>query len=287
MPIKIYTELEPAPEQEFICLMGGGGSGKSRLACSIVRANPQKYGPKALLVAFDPGSEGMPSVIPEDKQNIIVAKLVAPAYGERAEMVKVWDPYQDMVDLITGDLPNMPEVGTIILDTMTYWAGDLLQAIANSGRFSDKHVIIESKGAGKLAMPMQGDYGAAQFSIMRVLKFLENSGKHVVGIFHEGIYEPDGAPGEAIFGGPATVGKAGIRPIAQMFHSVIRLEAKTEGGMAGKGGELKYKAYTAPKGIWNAKLRSSGGNPMPVVELKVDPVHFWHQYDAVIKESKK
>lgn len=281
MPIKVYDSLEPAPQQEFICLMGAGGTGKSRLAYSIVRANPKKYGPKALVLAFDPGSEGLPSAIPEDKDNLIVAKLVTDNKGQL-------DPYQEMVDFITGELPNMPDVGTVILDTLTYWSGDLLQAIANSGRFSDKHVIIESKGAGKLAMPMQGDYGAAHFSIARILKFLENSGKHIVGIFHEAIFDPEGAAGEAYFGGPATVGKAGIRTVAQMFHSVIRLEAKTEGGMAGKGGELKYRAYTAPKGIWCApKLRSSGGNPMPVVELKVDPVHFWHQYDSVIKEAKQ
>jgi energy-coupling factor transporter ATP-binding protein EcfA2 len=283
VPINIINPQE-VQQGEQVAIFGDAGSGKTRLACSICRSNPAKYGKQAIYFALDPGTASLPSVLTEDRKHLVpVAFKPAPAPpGSVAESwFKPLDPYDEMVVAARRDWrKDFPDVGTVIIDTMTTWAGDVLLAVANSGKFSDKHIVLEGSGPGKLVVPMMGDYRAAQFMVMNAIRFWQQQPLHVIMLFHSTIYEPEEGVADAIYGGPATIGKASVRDIAAKFQTVIRTEGKTKTPVGETKPRMVFTAYTQPRGVWSApKLRNSGSNPIPEVVLKEDPVEFWHRFD--------
>ena len=277
MPINIINP-EEVQGGEQVAIFGDAGSGKTRLACCACRANPAKYGKRALYFALDPGTASLPSVMAADRPNLIPISFV-PQAG------KSLDPYDEMVQASKRDWrAEYPEVGSAILDTTTTLAGDILIAITNSGKFSDKHITIEASGPGKLMIPMRGDYRAAQFCVANLIRFWQQQPLHVFMLFHSTIYEPEEGAADAIYGGPATVGKASVRDIAAKFQTVIRTEGKTKTPTGETKPRMVFTAYTQPRGVWQApKLRNSGTNPIPEVILKEDPVDFWRAFDAAGK----
>lgn len=275
MPIDILNPNEVRTGEQ-VAIMGDAGSGKTRLAAAVCRANPEKYGKRALYFAFDPGTSGLPSVLTADRSSLVPVRFT-PSDG------KALDPYEEMVLASKRDWSKeFPDVGTAIFDTMTVWANDVLIAVTNTEKFSDKHIALQATGPGKLLIPMPGDYRAAQFMVQRAITFWQQQSLHVIMLFHSTIYEPDEGASDAIYGGPATIGKASVRDIAARFQTVIRTEARSKTPPGETKPRTVFTAYTQPRGIWQApKLRNSGTNPIPEVVLKEDPVDFWHKFDEV------
>jgi len=191
VPLNI-VKPEEVQGGEQVAIFGDAGSGKTRLAASVCRSNPQKYGKRALYFALDPGTSTLPSVLLADRPNLIPITF-SPSDG------KPLDPYDEMVKAARTDWKaQFPDVGTAILDTMTTLSGDILIAITNSGKFSDKHITIEGSGPGKLMIPMMGDYRAAQFCVMNLIRFWQQQPLHVLMLFHSTIYEPEEGASDAI-----------------------------------------------------------------------------------------
>lgn len=251
---------------------GPSGNGKTRLVTSAMRADPDTWGDKALYVALDPGAARMRSILKADRPHLELYVI-----GEDG---KPYDPYQELVRILDEDIATKKGCATIILDTLTTASQDILQAIANSGKFSDKHITIEAKGKGKLNVPMQGDYGAAQRSIMNILRMYEHSNKNLIATFHDALFEPDATSSAPAIGGPATVGKSSIAPVAGWFDNLIRVESKVVVVQGKK--EVHYVAHTERKGPFLAKLRMSEEvNPISEFKLDSDPINFWKKVKEI------
>jgi hypothetical protein len=248
---------------------GPSGNGKTRLVCSAMRADPDVWGDKALYVAIDPGSHKLRSVLPEDRDHLVVHTLGEPG--------KPLDPYLEMAKIIENKTAAKNGCQTVILDTLTTASREILQAIANSGKFSSgKHIVIESSGVGKLNVPMQGDYMAAQQSVMHLLRMFENEPYNLIAVFHDGLFEPEATSSAPAVGGPATVGRSSIAPVAGWFDNLIRLESRSVG--TGASRSVEYVVHTERKGPFLAKLRlPHPTNPITEFKLNPDPVNFWHR----------
>jgi AAA domain len=260
---------------ESFGIYGPAGSGKTRLATCAMRANPTRWGNKAAYIAVDRGGANLSSVLGEDISRLLVYML-----GDEAG--KPYDPYDETMK-IADELRKDPQgCSTVILDTATVLARDILQGIANSGRFSDKHVMIVPSGPGKLAMAMPGDYGATQQSMFNIFRAFENLPLNFICLFHDGLVEPDIGDGFKPYGGPATAGKGAITPTAAWFDNLIRTECVQIGTGAGK--VVKYLAHTEKNGPYIAKVRQKHlKNTISQVELQPDPINFWQIADEVIK----
>jgi hypothetical protein len=235
--------------------------GKTRWACSAMRGYPEKWGQEAYYVPFDPGSAELSSVLLADRPYLVTHQFK-----------NAGDPYNEITRILDEDLAKASD--TIIVDTMSIASRVLLQGLANSGKFSDKHITIVDKGPGKINVAMPGDYGTAQNMVLNALRMLEATGKNLIVLFHDALWEPDATSSATPVGGPATAGKANIALVAGWFHNLIRVESRTvtEGGKQ----KLKYFAHTEKKGPYLAKIRQPlESNPIPEFELNPDPVNFW------------
>lgn len=273
VPIKVLEGNGQEPE--FICLYGGPGTRKTNLAASVCRAVPSRFGAKALYLGLDPRAAALASVHPDDKANLIRIELAPDDKGKL-------DPYNSVRELLTTEYRSFPEAGTLIVDTATVLAQDILLAVANSGKFSDKHIQLESRGEGKLVIPMEGDYGAAQSMVMNLLRFAERCRLSQVWVFHEEWVEPKSNTPEIMYGGPATVGRAIVEDVEARFMHVFHSTVK---GITGQDGKptTQYKVFTNTHNIWKAKLRCGGKNPMPEVILGDDPTEFWRKWDEATR----
>ncbi len=250
-------------------LYGPAGQGKTRLAAAALRGAPSLFGSKALYVPIDPGSAGMKSILAIDRENLVL-------YENFGTPGKPMDPYQELIKIVDNKEAEKKGCGTIILDTMTTAARDILQAIANSGKYSDKHISIQGTGLGKLNVPMQGDYMGAQICVMNVLRLFEQSDTNIIVIFHDGLYEPETTSSAPTVGGPATTGRSQLAPVAGWFDNLVRIDTRS----ATKEGKkvTQYMAYTEKRGPFLAKLRLPlPTNPIPEFELNPDPVNFWEK----------
>lgn len=260
--------------REFLAIYGASGTGKTRLACAAMRSDPERWGEKGIYVPFD-GKRGLKSVLPADRERLVLAEF-------EASSEKGIDLYTEMVQLFQKDWSAiLPGVRTIIVDPGTTFAKNLLAAIANAQVFTDKHIMISQRGEGKLAYPVMGDYGAAQNAVMNVLRFAEQCEYNVIWVFHETWKEPQSGSPELMIGGPDTVGSAIVSEVCGKFGNVIRTEAKSVAD--GQNKRLVYRAYTQDRGIWKAKLRVAGANPIPEVNLNEDPVNFWQAFNSAVK----
>lgn len=256
------------PEQperlERILIYGDPKTGKTRLATSLT----PRFG-DIIYFAAEPGSEFLTPVIPTYRSRI---HLVKPS-GDDADK----DAFTFAINDWKKEFPN---ARTIVWDSLTATSLSILSYIADKGQFSEsKHIAI---GADRYVqnIPMQGDYGAAQSRILRLLDFLFKQPMHVIVICHAVYDEPrDTAPAE---GGPDTVGKAKVRTLPGRFDTVLYTTRKVvPAAKFGDPAQSKFLLYSERYLIWNAGIRSSHlRNPMPVLEIPPDPVTIWEQYDS-------
>jgi hypothetical protein len=291
----IQTAL-PTQKHLKVGLVGEPKYGKTRLATSLPW---ETFGDKAVYIAWDPGSESLDSVLVENREHLVVVQPSAKTLGNKL----VFDPHKEAIAIATKPWAEgfeeggavIPPCQTLIWDTMTSTARDLLAAYADSGVFSgekgDKHVSVGEFGtAYYMAQPMMGDYGIAQRAVLHILKFLLKQPLNVIVLFHTDYMEPEGA-GQVTFG-PATIGKAAIKPVASLFDNLFVLDVQDKLVKASAGGPptrmTKRQVYTDKKGLYLGGLRSSyPRNPIPEVELSDNPVAFWNLVNSVRKGEYK
>lgn len=261
MALKNLSESPVETRLERILIYSDPKCGKTRLATSL----PEHFG-ESIYVAWDPGTEHLGPVLPQYRSRLHPIQSV-PKKGE------TYAPDQDAFAIaLMNWQEKFPKVRTLIWDHMSATAEDCLAFIADSSQFSKSHVAIGAPGsAGKLNLPMEGDYGAVHGTIDRLTTFLFRQPLHLIVLAHANMAE---VRGEGLVGGPATVGKASIRKYPGRFDSVIHLARKK-----GEKGE-RYVAYTDKHdGLWIAGVRSHlSTNPMPSLDLSPDPINFWNTY---------
>ena len=270
--------IDPSKTQrlERILIYGDPKTGKTRLATSL----PDSWG-RVLYVGADAGAESLAPVLATYRNRLVVLK---PSGGTDPKS----NPHYDAFDIATRDWTK--EVGrigegvkTLVWDTMTSTALDILSYVATSGQFSaGAHISLGTPGSAEhQKLPMQGDYMATHNIISRLVDFLFKQPLHLIVICHATFDEPrDGGGAE---GGPATAGKATVRSFPGRFDAVIHLQRRSSGaggvGMGGAAASSVVTAFTERHGIWSAGVRSGhASNPMPRVDLASDPRHFWESW---------
>jgi AAA domain-containing protein len=247
---------------ERVLIYGDPKSGKTRLATSL----PSEFG-EAIYVAWDPGTEHLGPVLEAHRPRLHVIQSVPD--GKTAYSPDV-DAFAIALHDWRGEYPN---VRTLIWDHITATAEDCLFAVADSGQFSDKHIRIgDPKSAGKLNVPMEGDYGAIHSTIDRLTTYLFRQPLHLIILAHATMTEAK--DGSGLIGGPATVGRASVRKYAGRFDTVVHIARKH------RDKAERFVAFTdRHDNLWNAGVRSSLlTNPMPSFELAPDPINFWLAY---------
>jgi hypothetical protein len=283
MALKIGSPT--AERLERILIYGDPKTGKSRLATSLT----ERFG-DILYVAADPGSSGLSSVLEKYRTRCRVLT------GGNANPPSVQDnPHKDAFLVACNDWigkppvewVGKPSISTIVWDTMTATASDILSYVATSGQFSDKaHIGLgQPGGVEHQKLPMQGDYMATHNIISRLVDFLFKQPLHLIVVCHATYDEP--REGGSVEGGPATAGKATVRSFPGRFDTVIHLTRRASTGQnigagASDGARASsVTAWTERHGIWSAGIRSGHAvNPMPKLDLDADPVNFWKAFDS-------
>lgn len=260
MALKRGTTAEERLER--ILIYAEPKCGKTRLATSL----PAHFG-ESIYVAWDPGTEHLGPVLSDYRNRLHVIQSVPDGKT----------PYSPDVDAFAIALydwkKEYPNAKTLIWDHISATAEDCLAQIADAGQFSDKHIKIGTpSSAGKLNVPMEGDYGAVHSTIDRLTTYLFRQPLHLIILAHATIIESK--DGSGLLGGPATVGRASVRKYAGRFDTVIHLARKRRD---------KVDAFVAfmdkHDNLWSAGVRSSLLiNPMPSFDLAPDPINFWHTY---------
>jgi hypothetical protein len=185
----------------------------------------------------------------------------------------------EAVAAATGDWVSHG-AGTIIWDTITQTAHDLLEAYAKIGNYAQQQITFGKRNTPEFhAHPTPGDYGAAQNSVCEhLMGHLFGQPLNLIVIAHEDWSESKNS-GEVV-GGPSTVGQATIKSLPGRFDTVIRCEAKRR-QEPGKPPVATYIAHTQPHGSWIAGVRNPGVN-LPDIILAEDPRHFWQEYDKLV-----
>lgn len=262
---------KPTETHERVLVYGNPKvAGKTRFATSLPWGT--YWGEKAVYVAADPGAISMRSVLPVHLEHLIPVE-------PRPEEGRKYDPLNEAVACVTRKWREEFGARTIIWDTLTSTAHDVLAAYARLGNYAKEQITFGKPGTPEFhAHPTPGDYGAAQNSVCEhVLGLLFQQPMHVIVVAHEQWVEPKNA-GECV-GGPATVGAATVQTLPRNFDAVIRLESKRV--VDGKAKVLQFTAHTQPHGVWICGIR--GAKAFPDTVLQEDPVHFWQAYtDALV-----
>lgn len=251
------------------CIYGRPKVGKTRFALSL----PERYG-EIVYVGWDPSSERLDSVLPQYRNRIHLVQ-------SRPEPGKAYDPRMDAFLIARENWQKRwPQVKTLVWDTFTATALDTLTAISDSGSFSaSAHITLGQRGSVDFqTVPMQGDYGAVQNALDRIVTFLFQQPLHLFLICHEGYTESTEAGAKTLIGGPYTVGRATISSFPGRFPTVIRLTRQTIG--YGNDAKVAITAWTETQGPWVAGIRSQHlQNPIPIVKLEADPINFHKSYE--------
>lgn len=279
--MKVTERPDPSTIFRRIAVYGLPKSGKTR-AVTALPWGRGSWGARAIYIAADPGSEELGSVLPLNREHIILVKPEPKNVGGKL----IYDPLTEAVAIATRNWKeDFPDVGTLIWDTATTTSQELLAAYADSGQFSDKHVTFGQPGTLTYhAAPMEGDFGAAQRSTMFILKYLFRQPLNLIVVFHEDWVQPNEKEVlGAVYGGPTIVGKAGIKTIAAMFDNLFRFSAKDK-IEAGNKVVAEYAVHTRHSGPWMAGFRNPNEtNPIPKVVLNPDPINFWLAFDKAVE----
>src|SRR6267142_3343894 len=124
---------ESSSNWERIVVYAEPKSGKTRFVTSL----PSRFG-KIVYIAADPGSEALAPVLPQYKDRIYVVRYMP-------EPGKEWSPSVDAAAIANTNWVKSeatPGAQTLIWDTMTATALQILSHIADSNQFSSSHVSI-------------------------------------------------------------------------------------------------------------------------------------------------
>lgn len=266
--------------------------GKTRLVAAAMRAWPEEFGESAIYVAADPKSQSLDSILPADRKRLVVV-LPKPEDPGKRLIGRDYSPWTEAVAVATFNyLEQYPDVRTIIWDTMTQTARDILQWAANKGIAPADSGDGSRPTFGKpgdptlVRSPARSDYGATHTLMMQLFRFLFDSPLNVIGVFHQRSAEPDG--GGVAYGGPETVGKGQIEAVSGVFQHMLRLDTRRK-MRDGKPGPTERVVRCSPHrsaGIqFLAGVRAPGLDPMPDVALESDPVNFWVEYRNYLQED--
>jgi hypothetical protein len=260
-------------------LMYGPPKTGKTTTCTALPWDLPPFDGKAIYVAWEVGSESLSPVLLPNREHLIIVK---PETRKNARGESTFDPHSEAMEIATHDWRKETGAKTIIWDSLTATAADLLPAYANSGAFSsgssgDKHITVGDKAKGSyMAIPMPGDYGMVHLAVDRLLKLLLLQDMNIIVIAHANYTSPEGGTPETLVGGPATVGTAGIPKIAGLFENLFRTEVKPGRSMPGSAPTpAQFKIITVPKGIWLGGMRMPGPNTMPEITVGADPSAFW------------
>lgn len=266
--MRILDKAAKSPER--ILIYGAPKSAKTRFATALPWGS-EGWGQKAVYVAADAGSASLRSVMLPDREHLIVVDP-HPESGK-------YDPLHEATAIATYDW-KAKGASTIIWDTITQTAEDLLQAYAILGNYASNPITFGKQGTPSHHVhPTEGDYGAAQNSIgNHLLGHLFAQPLNLIIIAHETWVEPKNA--NACIGGPATIGRALVGKMPGEFDTVIRTEVRrvTE---PGKPVKTEFKARTQPHGPWIVGIRNPGVN-LPDYVMGEDPRGFWLEYAKLI-----
>lgn len=256
-----------AEQRERIIIYGRAGIGKTRLALSLT----PRFG-KIAYYAADTNSEFLTSIDPSKRDRVVV---VSPE-GD--------DPIVNFMAFCMQDWSKIdPEIGTLVIDTYTKVALDILAYGANSGTMDrEKHYIIGDPKNGGQAIPNRGDYQGIESMSRGNLKMLFDKQRkmHVIFLMHEDVKIVENV--HAV-GGPAHPGRAMTEYIPAQFSTVIRLIREQTFTPGDEAPQDAVVAITENDGKFIAKIRTSneaGVNPLARVILARDPSSYWVTYDT-------
>jgi len=283
-------------------IYGNSGVGKTALVTALPWGT-ERWGDRAVYVAWDAGSETMLSIRPEDRKHLTV---ITPKLQYTTGDKLVLNPYKTAMDIATADWATLvPGAKTIIWDGATRLAEQILRAVANTGatvspvkkeKGEENRLVIGERGtASFMAQPIIADYGMAQNIILQWSEFLRQQPLNVLVVCVTDYYKPEGGSydGDTI-GGPATVGVKIIPKFLKDWDNCLRISIEPETvavSRAGGDGKPmpptferinKRVVWTEQQGIWSAKVRrpASSTNPIAKVELTPDGRDFWNLFDA-------
>jgi hypothetical protein len=221
----------------------------------------EAFGDKAIFVPLDMKERTLKGMLAHNRSHILTV--------EREHE----DPYTFLMNVLDADWEKTHGAKTIILDTMTNWAHQTMEAVLNSGAYKS-HVI--QMGPSSLKMSDESHYGLVHKLTKNVVMKMKQSPLNVMALFWSDWQTPKtGEPG-GIYGGPVTVNMTMAKYITGEFDNVFYLRTQPDGA------KLDYYVHTAAYGFWEAKLHGGGlQNPMPVTKLEGDPVHFWKMFEEV------
>jgi hypothetical protein len=277
-------------------IYGNSGAGKTALVTALPWGT-ERWGNKAVYIAWDAGSESLLSVRPEDRAHLTV---VTPKMHHLQGDKMVLNPYKTAMKMATADWATLvPGCRTIIWDGGTRFAEQALRAVANTGatvsqakkeKGEESRLVIGERGeADFMAQPIIPDYGMAQNMILQWSEFLRQQPMNVLVVCVNDYYKPEGGSHEDTVGGPATVGVKIIPKFMKDFDNVFRVSIEPETVNISEPGQPpkftrmnKRYLWTEKEGIWDAKIRRppSKNNPLAKVELTENVTEFWNLFDA-------
>jgi hypothetical protein len=275
-----------------IGLEGEPKTGKTRFATSI--PDDDYWGHDIIYVATDPGAEDIEtsSVLMKNRERLVVVRPSTSVKKNKdgSESIE-YDPHKEATAIASRNWrKEVPNARTIIWDTMSHTARELLYAYADTGVFmgdkGDKHVSVGEPGTPSfVANPMMGDYSMAQRTIFNILRALFKQDMHVICLFHIRAIETDS--GQVLAFGPATAGQAGVRDTAALFDNLLRTDTVEKLTMdKPPKKETKYILHTKKKGLYLGGIRTGHDNN-PIPELSIDnPTEAWEILTKALKGAK-
>jgi len=292
----------PASARINVVVYGNSGAGKTALVTALPWGT-ERWGDKAVYVAWDAGSETLLSVRPEDRKHLaVITPKLEHVEGDRM----VLNPYKTAMNIATTDWQKLvPGAKTLIWDGGTRLAEQILRAVANTGATvspskkasgDESRLVIGERGTPSfMAQPIIPDYGMAQNIIMQWGEFLRQQPLNVLVVCVSDYYKPEGGSNDGdTVGGPATIGTKIIPRFMKDFDNVWRVSIEAEtvsvtSDAQGKPAPPRFERvnkrilWTEKQGIWEAKIRRPVGTPNDLAKytLTTDPTEFWRKFDAV------
>lgn len=258
-----------APEYTMALVYGDPGTGKSRFATAL----PGKG--KIIYVTWDSKAEALKSILPKYHDRIVVVNPKV-----KTSSKSTVDPVVAAFVIAKTDWKEeFPDMEYLVVDTVSAMGKAMLRHNADIGKYTKNPIQFEIGESGeKITNPTEGDYGATQDQIERIMDILGEQPFHTIIIAHAGIAKTK--EGTVIGGGPVTVGQATITTFGGRFNPMVYLTRKVRQPLGKDPGGVEYMAHTEPVGIFNAKIRESkdGGNVLAKVKLESDPLHWWTEY---------